>query len=98
MTSTKYFMYGLRVSQNRYFEWEVTRGRKMPVGIYGDVFCYFNSREGKQVIIGKKIRVNCNESPILVPELTEIEEVFVRESIKDKFGFDGDFQYYFIIE
>lgn len=94
----KYFMYGLRVPYKRYFEWEVGTGRKMPVGIYGDVFCYFNGRDGKQVIIGKKIRASNHESPILVPELTEFEEHEIRLSVLDKFGFEGEFHYYFVIE
>jgi hypothetical protein len=91
-------MYGLRVPYNRYFEWEVGTGRKMPVGIYGDIFCSFNGRDGAWVIVGKKIRVGSYESPILIPELTETEENEISASVKDKFGFEGNFHYYFIIE
>lgn len=98
MNSNKYFMYGLPIPYSKYKEWEDGTGRKFPLGIYGDIFCFFNGREGKWVIVGKKIRASNSESPILVPELTAHEEHEIRLSVLDKFGFEGDFHYYFVIE
>ena len=94
----QYFMYGILVPYDRYKKWEEGTGRKFPVGTYGDIFCSFNGRDGKYVIVGKKIRASNNESPILVPELTAFEEHEIRLSVLDKFGFEGNFHYYYVIE
>lgn len=94
----QYFMYGILVPYDRYKEWEDGTGRKFPVGTYGDIFCLFNGRDGKYVIVGKKIKINNFESPILVPELNEFEQMEVESSVEEKFGFAGDFHYYFVIE
>ncbi len=91
-------MYGISIPQSKYVEWKDETGRKFPDDIYDDIFCLFNSRNGKYAIIGKKIRASNGESPILVPELTTSEEHEIRLSVLDKFGFEGDFHYYFIIE
>lgn len=91
-------MYGILIPYDKYKEWENGTGRKFPVGTYGDIFCLFNGRDGKYVIVGKKIRASNSESPILVPELTAFEEYEIRLSVLDKFGFEGDFHYYFVIE
>jgi hypothetical protein len=92
----EYFMYGILIPHDRYEEWENGTGRKFPVGIYGDIFCLFDSRDGKFVIVGKKIRATNYESPILVPELTETEENDIKLSVKKHFGIEGDFHYYFV--
>jgi len=91
-------MYGLPVPYSKYKEWEDGTGRSFPLGVYGDVFCLFNGREGKWVIVGKKIRASNYDSPILIPELTESEELEIKELVKKHFYFDGKFHYYFIIE
>lgn len=91
-------MYGISVSYNEYKKWEEGTGRRMPVGIYGDIFCFFNGRDGKEIIVGKKIRASNHESPILIPELTSNEETKIEIDVAINFGFKGDFHYYFIIE
>jgi len=93
-----YFMYGLRIPYKRYFEWEKTEGRKLPVGTYGDIFCSYRGRDGAWLIVGRKIRASNNESPILVPELTDEEENEIRASVKEKFKFDGEYHYYYVID
>lgn len=98
MSNNKYFMYGLPIPYSKYKEWEDGTGRKFPLGTYGDIFCLFNGREGKWVIVGKKIRASNHESPILVPELTANEETKIEIDVATTFGFKGDFHYYFIIE
>jgi hypothetical protein len=93
-------MYGICVPYDRYKEWEDRTGRKMPIGTYDDIFCFFNGRDGKQMIIGKKIRASNHVSPILIPELTASEEHEIRLSVLSHFGFEGkdEFHYYFVIE
>jgi hypothetical protein len=89
-------MYGILISYNQYKEWEEGTGRKFPLGIYGDIFCIFDSRDGKFLIIGKKIRKINNDNPIILQELNVLEKFQVETSVKDKFGFTGEFHYYFI--
>lgn len=98
MNSNRYFMYGILIPYDKYKKWEDGTGRKFPVGTYGDIFCLFNGRDGKYVIVGKKIKASNSESPILVPELTYREEDEIKLSVKNHFGFEGVFHYYFVIE
>lgn len=91
-------MYGILVPYNSYKEWEERTGRKFPIGSYGDIFCFFTGRNEKYVIIGKKIKPINYNNPIRVPELTELERHEVEDSVNDKFGFIGDFHYYYITE
>ena len=94
----QYFMYGVLVPYKRYKEWEERTGRNIPTGTYGDIFCFFTGRNEKYVIIGKKMKLNSYNTPIRVPELNELEQHEVEDSVSDKFGFEGDFHYYYIIE
>jgi len=96
-TTNQYFMYGLLVPYDKYKKWETDMHKNFPVGIYGDIFCFFESRERKYMMVGKKIKTASNDNPILVPELTETEENEIKYSILNKFGFEGDYHYYFVI-
>jgi hypothetical protein len=98
MRDNQYFMYGILIPYNKYKEWEEGTGRKFPIGVYGDIFCLFRSRDEKFLIIGKKVKLNSYNSPIRVPELNEVEQMEVESSVEEKFGFKGDFHYYFITE
>lgn len=98
MTNNRYFIYGLRVPYCRYFEWEKTRGKKTYFGKYSNIFCSFSNRDGAWVYIGKRISAINEDSPIQIPVLTETEELNIKFLIKEKFGFEGDFHYYYIIE
>lgn len=91
-------MYGILIPYDSYKKWEAGTGRTFPVGTYGDIFCLLNSRDEKYLIIGKKIRLNSYNSPIRVPELMELEQFEVENSVEQKFGFVGDFYYYYVIE
>lgn len=92
----EYFMYGILISENEFKAWEDGTGRKFPVGIYGNLYCKFDSKDGKFIIVGKKIKKVNNDNPIIVPELTEFEKHDIRLSVLENFGFDGDFHYFFI--
>lgn len=94
----KYFMYGILIPYNKYEEWENGTGRSFPVDEYNNIFCLFNSRDEKYLIIGKKIELNEHTSPIRVPELNEFEQIEVEGLVNELFGFVGDFHYYYIIE
>lgn len=77
-------------------EWEVKTSLHFPVGIYGDVFCFADPRNGKFAIVGRKLEVLNDEIPILVPELSEFEIIDVEESVEKKFGIKGEFHFFFV--
>ena len=99
----QYFMYGISIPYKQYKEWEVGTGRKFPVGNYGDIFCLFDGRDGKYLIIGRVLE-KTNESnpylgekePFIVPELDEVEKVIIRNSVKQQFDLEGEFHYFFV--
>jgi hypothetical protein len=102
-TINQYFMYGISVSYDWYKEWEAGTGRKFPVGNYGRVFCLFDSRDGKYIIIGKILEETNEDNPYLgekkplvVPTLEEVDEVIIQNSVWNEFGLKGKFYYYFI--
>lgn len=98
-------MYGISVPYNRYKEWEAGTGRKFPVGIYGNIFCLFDGRDGKYIIIGRVLESNFYDKPYLgiqeplvVPELDEVDKIIIRNSVKEQFDIEGEFHYYFITQ
>lgn len=98
-------MYGISVPYKWYKDWEVRTGRKFPVGIYGNMFCLFDSRDGKYLIIGRVLDKTDDDNPYLgekkpleVPKLEEIDEIIIQNSVKEEFGFEGDFHYYFVTQ
>jgi len=100
----QYFMYGISIPYKQYKEWEVGTGRKFPVGNYGDIFCLFDGRDGKYVIIGKVLEKTDEnhpaymgaKEPLIVPELEMIDEIIIQNSVKQQFDIEGEFHYYFI--
>jgi len=92
----EYFMYGILIPESQFKAWEDGTGRKFPIGIYGNLYCKFDSRGRKFVIVGKKIKKIDNNNPIVVPELSEFEKYEIRLSVLENFGFEGDFHYFFI--
>ena len=101
----QYFMYGIAVPYNWYKGWEAGTGRKFPAGIYGDVFCLFDGRDGKYLIVGKILESNFpdkeymgEKEPLVVPELSESDKFIIQASIKEKFDLKGEFHYYFITQ
>lgn len=92
----EYFMYGILIPENQFKAWEDGTGRKFPIGIYGNLFCKFDNRDGKFVIVGKKIKKINNDNPILVPLLSANEETKIEIQVATEFGFNGNFHYYFV--
>jgi hypothetical protein len=101
----QYFMYGISVPYNRYKEWEAGTGRKFPVGVYGNIFCLFDGRDGKYIIIGRVLESNFydkpelgSQEPLVIPELEEVDKIIIRNSVKEQFDIEGEFHYYFITQ
>lgn len=99
----QYFMYGILVPYKKYKKWEEGTGRKFPVGIYGNIFCLFDGRDGKYVIIGRVLDKTNNDKPylgarepLIVPELEKADEFIIQNSVKEEFDIEGEFHYYFI--
>jgi hypothetical protein len=104
----QYFMYGISVPYNWYKEWETKTGRSFPVGVYGNIFCLFNGRDGRYIIIGKVLeRTDIEDNnpsymgfkePLIVPELEEVDKIIIQNSVKEQFGLEGEFHYYFVTQ
>jgi hypothetical protein len=100
---TQYFMYGIAIPYKRYKEWEEGTGRKFPVGIYGNIFCMFDGRDGKYIIIGRVLDKTTADKPylgakepLIVPELSKADEAIIKIEVYHDFNIEGEFHYYFI--
>ena len=100
----QYFMYGILVQHSWYKAWKTQTGRSLEGFLAevdqnddaGDISCYFDTRDGKFIIIGKRFEMINDGSPIEVPELTVMEKYLIELSISENFNLEGDFHYYFI--
>jgi hypothetical protein len=101
----QYFMYGILVQQSWYKEWEKQSGREFELVLAAldssddnvdDISCYFDTRDGKFLIIGKKFDPINDGSPIQVDELSDMQKWEIEYSVKLNFDLVGDFHYYFI--
>lgn len=102
MSKKQYFMYGILVQQSWYKEWEQQTGRNFQDALFhiddtvDDISCYFDTRDGKFIIIGKRFEPINDGNPIVVPELSDMEKYEIEMSVKLNFDLVGDFHYYFI--
>lgn len=99
----QYFMYGILVQQSWYKEWEQKTGMHfesvlaaMDGGDVDDISCYFDTRDGKFLIIGKRFEPINDGNPIIVPELSDMEKYSIELSVHMNFGLIGDYHYYFV--
>ena len=114
----QYFMYGISVPYNWHKEWEEKTGKDFHDTfeefmkestdnriVYNKegIFCLFDGRDGRFIIIGQVLLKSDNENPFLgneepisVPEFDEIDKIFIEASVKEHFGLEGDFHYYFV--
>jgi len=61
-------------------------------------YCLFNTRDGKFIILGRKIDVHeSDESPYKFTELNDFEKDYIRNHVKKHFGIEGEYNYYFVI-
>ncbi len=91
MSSTnQYFIYGTVVSLKKFNS----------IGeLDEDVHGIFSGRIGKFLILGKVLESDScfgQDKPFKVPILDEIDELIIRQQIRDRFNVDGVFNYYFI--
>jgi len=101
----QYFMYGIVVQHSWYKDWQSQTGRSLESVLAevdenddaGDISCYFDTRDGKFIIIGKRFETINEGSPIEVPELTTMQKYCIESSVAIYFNLTGDFHYYFII-
>ena len=58
----------------------------------------FTGRNGDFIIVGKVLKTidENNGEPLIVPELANIDEIIIENTIGEKYGFKGMFHYYFI--
>ena len=102
MSKKQYFMYGILVPQNWYKEWEQKTGRNFQEALFhigdevDDISCFFDTRDGKFLIIGKRFEPINDGNPIEVPELSNVEKWGIELSVKINFDLVGDFHYYFM--
>lgn len=71
---------------------------EIPVGD-DDVHGIFRGRDGKFFILGKVLDSNTcfgQEKPFVIPKLDQLDEIIVQSLVKNRFGVDGDFNYYFV--
>jgi hypothetical protein len=94
----QYFMYGILVSYSVYIDTpfkmtidDVLKGDDNIQGI-------FTGRGGDFIIVGKVLEVISNNDvkALIVPQLSEQEELTVQNIVKEKYGFNGEFHYYFV--
>ena len=101
----QYFMYGILVPQAWYKRWEKESGREFELVLAAmamdedkvdDISCFFGTRDGKFLIIGKKFEPINDGNPIQVDELSDMQKFEIEYSVKLNFDLVGDFHYYFM--
>jgi len=116
--TNQYFMYGTLVPYSWHREWEAKTGKDfyttfekyMEDKSYDKltrhkdgIFCLFDGRDGKFIIIGRVLKKSSADNPFLgndipfkVPMLEEHEKVIIEDSVYRHFDIDGEFNYYFV--
>lgn len=102
-----YIMYGISIPYSWHKEWELKTGKDfhntfdeyLNNNNKDGIFCCFDGRDGKHLIIGKilnKLDDYNNTYPIEVQELNNIEKKIIESNVNKFFGLDGNFCYYFV--
>lgn len=93
----QYFMYGVLVSYQSYLDIKTTH--EIDDVLKGDdnIRGIFSGRDKEFMIIGNVLEtVENQDEAIVVPELNETKEIFVKSMVNKKYGIYGEFKYYFI--
>jgi hypothetical protein len=120
MNVNQYFMYGILVPYEWHVEWEEKTGKDFYETFYEfmhdnsfttevehkeGIFCLFDGRDGRHIIIGRVLEKSCNdepflgnEKPIKVPELDDIEKMMIETNVERYFNLKGNFHYYFVTQ
>ena len=93
-------MYGIVIPYKTYIETPTNLTLSEVLNEGEDIQGIFTGREGDFVIIGKVLKIvdDKNIQPIIIPELKLHEELLIKTIIKEKYGFSGEFNYYFIMK
>jgi len=116
--TNQYFMYGLLMSAGWCKEWEKENNKNfydtfeefMKDNAYDTIvkhkdgiFCLFDGRDGRYIIIGKVLRKSEDDypflgsgEPVVVPEIEMADQAEIEDSVYRHFGVEGDFHYYFV--
>jgi hypothetical protein len=111
-------MYGIAMPYEWHKEWEEKNGKDFhetfnefmfdtafstQVDHKEGIFCLFDGRDGRYIIIGNVLYKSDNEIPFLgndkpiqVPEIDELEKVMIQTNVERYFGLTGKFHYYFV--
>ena len=96
----QYFMYGVLVSHDEYLDTKTSNTIEDVLKNTDDIQGIFTGRNGDFVIVGQVLRIVEKQTadPLIVPELTVIEEFGITKQILKKFGIRGEPHYYFIMK
>ncbi len=116
--TNQYFMYGIEKPYEWHREWEKETGKEFhatfeeymhdnaftrKVEHKDGIFCLFDGRDGRYVIIGRVLAKTDDDDPflgsgkpIVVPDLSDIEREYIEESVFKHFGLKGEFHFYFV--
>jgi len=99
MNTDKFFMYGHLITFN---DWLNKKGSYSIADSLNfdedDIRGIFTGKDGKFIILGKVLDCVNDDAPYVVPELDEVDKHIIRIGVKDKFDFEGEFNYYFVTQ
>ena len=93
-----YFMYGIVLSYEKYLEADTGNTIEEFLINTHKVQGVFTGRDNKFVIVGVVLKevTETTPEPHEVPVMNVWEEAVVAEDVKQEFGVNGDFHYYYI--
>ena len=95
----QYFMYGVLVSYDTYLNTKTIKTVDDLLNGNDDIHGIFTGRDGNFMLIGKVLKaVDDIKEPHIVPEIDELEMLSIEKLVNEKYGFHGDFHYFFIQE
>lgn len=114
----QYVMYGISVPFEWHYEWEAENGKdfydtfekfmqdsafNLDVTHSDGIFCLFDGRDGRFIIIGKVLKKSDDdepfigsEEPIKIDEISNTEKLIIQSKVLEYFGLKGEFNYYFV--
>lgn len=98
MKKTQYYMYGILISYKKYLETSTNLTINDVLNESEDIQGIFTGRQGDFIIIGKVLKIieEKNLEPIIIIKLALHQELTIKNIVKNNYGFDGEFNYYFI--
>lgn len=113
----QFLMWGIRKPYSWHKQWEKETGKdfsetfesfqddsafESTVNHKDGIFCLFDGRDGRYIIIGRVLAKTRDGSllgenePIMLHPPTKLEKEFIRNAVVKNFGIDGDFRLWFI--